>query len=307
MRDDQPARRAARLRDWLSGVPIQLVLGLQILAYLAFDVAAAPSNDVLSEGWWSEWKFISIGAFLAQPALLAIWAVLGPQRGVVQWPRALVLLLLVWWADTLGRYSWRPWGRFDAYDTLLSEVVLILGVCLSLWLVLQVPMVICRSVWSWRVSRPVRASRFTPRQFGLRHIFAWTAFLALFLGVSRYLLRDRDWVWPDGSTWEIVRDELFYIGFVSRALFPLLLPAIPLAGLALGDRRRAVFALAAFAFAAFGAVVSVALIADQNASVRLRDGVYEELGFCGAVLASLGVVRICGFRLAPLSDGRAAA
>ncbi|HVC97850.1 MAG TPA: hypothetical protein VND64_29535 [Pirellulales bacterium] len=301
--DERPAGRLAR---W----PCELVLGLLVLLCLAFDVQAAPLMWVFEEGWWGAGGYIVVGAVLAQPALLGAWAVLGPQRAAIQWPRALLLLVLVWWADTLGeRAGWDPRPKvvfFDmtaasTYKIKAEDACLTAGVFLGLFLLAQVPLFVARCVWRWRVSRPVTRSHDARRQFSLRHLFGWTTLVALLLAASRYLLRHQTWQSIDGPWLPQLRELAYDLGCVTRALLPILLPSVPLAGLVLGQRRRVVFLIATFVCAVCGAVTSVALIADQNASVRLRDGCFEELGFCGATLAVLWVVRACGFRLSPFS------
>ncbi|HUY32448.1 MAG TPA: hypothetical protein VMV69_06675 [Pirellulales bacterium] len=292
-------------------VNYELVLGLLVLLCLAFDVQAAPLMWVFEEGWWGGGGYVAAGIVLAQPALLALWAVLGPRRAAIQWPRAMLLLILIWWADTLGaRSGWRPappapdrnvWmGAVDATaldrPIDLENMCLVAGVFFGLFLLVQLPLLVARHVWSWRVSRPAGSSRYARGQFSLRRVFAWTTLVAVLLAASRYLLRHQTWSFSDLPRW---REAAFEISYVTRALSPVLLPAIPLAGLVLGQRRRGVFLLAAVVGAVGGAFASVALIAEENASVRLQNGCFEELGFCGATLAALCVVRGLGFRLAP--------
>jgi hypothetical protein len=311
----------ARVRDGesppgcLARWPCELVLGSLAVLCLAFDVQAAPLMWVFEEGWWAAGGYIAVGAVLAQPALLGLWAVLGPQRAAIQWPRALLLLMLVWWADTLGtRCGWNsvPIKTFvqlseEFPNTIYAEHAFFnCGVFVTLFLLVQLPLVIARSFWSWRVSRPMASSRYATRQFSLWHLFGWTTLVAVLLAATRYLLRHQTWQAIDGPWLPQVRVMASDIGLVTRALSPLFLPVVPMAGLVLGQRRRVVFLVATMVCAICGAVISVALIADQNASVRLRDGCFEEVGFCGAMLVVLWGVRACGFRLAPFIAQREA-
>ena len=288
--------------------PCELVLGSLALLCLALDVQAAPLMWVFEEGWWGAGGYIAVGAILAQPALLGIWAVLGPQRAAIQWPRALLLLTLVWWADTLGaRGGWNPrpgTGAFDmtaadSHPINVKDACLMAGVFLGLFLIAQLPLAVIRYVWHWRVSRPISRSRDARRQFSLKQLFGWTTFVALLLAANRHLLRHQTWPSIEGPWLPQLRKLAIDLGFVTRALSPILLPVVPLVGMALAHRRRVVFLIVSAVCAFCGAVSSVALIADQNASVRLRDGFLEELGFCGGTLAVLWIVRACGFRLWP--------
>jgi hypothetical protein len=222
---------------------------------------------------------------------------------------ALALVVLVWWADLLGEGGGWSRGRDQVLRPSTAplhadDALFMLGVFMGLFLLMQIPLGAARWFWHWHVRRPPAAARRSPRQFSLRQVLGWMAFLAMLLGASRYLLLQRAWNPPAQAGWPLIREVAFDIGFVTRSLAPLLLPAIPLAGLVLGERRRAMFLIAATICAVCGAAASVAQIADQNASVRLRDGFLEELGFCCATIAVLSVVRACGFRLAALAGKR---
>jgi hypothetical protein len=289
-------------------------MGLLVIICLALDVQAAPVMRLLEEGWWGPARYVAVGAILAQPALLGIWAVLGPQRAGIRWICALALVMLVWWADLLGTGGGWDSGRVRFLDADLdpnapveldvAEALFMLGVFIGLLLLVQLPLGVARWCWHWRVLRPHAPARHSPHQFSLRQVLGWTAFLAMLLGASRYLLLYRAWYPPPQPGWPLAREVAFYVGFVTRSLAPLLLPAIPLAGMVLGVRRRPMFLIAATICALCGAAASVAQIADQNASVRLRDGLLEELGLCGATIAVLLVVRACGFRLTAFAGKR---
>jgi hypothetical protein len=300
---DRPGRPAA---TWLARWPFELVMGVVVVVCLALDVQAAPVLWVLKEGWWGPVAYVAVGSILAQPALLGVWAVLGPQRAAIRWSCSLTLEALVWWADLLGEGGgWSPNRSQDQRDSNVihaEDAAFMLGVFVGLFLAVQIPLGVARRFWQWRVRRPAIATERGSRQFSLRQVLGWTAFLAILLGASRYLVLHRTWELHFQIGWPQMRDIAFYIGFVTRSLLPLLLPVIALAGVVLGERRRGTFMLAATICAICGAALSVVQIADQNASVRWRDGFLEELGFCGTTIAVLTVMRCCGFRLAPFDE-----
>jgi hypothetical protein len=213
------------------------------------------------------------------------------------------LLVLISWADTLGE-SGGGWDLDDMNTHIFQpeEACLACGLFFGLFLAVQLPLTVARYAWRWRVSRPLAPSR-TSRQFSLRQVFGWTTLVAVLLAGSRYLLRHQEWGgFPDPPWMPLLRQLGFYVSFMTYALIPILLPVIPITALVLGQRRRIAFLIATIVCAAIAALASVALIADQNASVRLQDGFFEEVGFCGVTLLALWVVRACGFRLAPFDN-----
>src|SRR5258708_13950015 len=191
--DERPAGRLARL-------PCELVLGSLVLLCLAFDVQAAPLMWLFEEGWWGAGGYVAVGAMLAQPALLGLWAVVGPQRAAIQCSRALILLTLVWWAHTLGTGAgWirirerrpllvqaSPYATTHSINT--EDAFLTAGGFLGVFVLAQLPLAVARFVWQWRVSRPIPSSRYAPPQFTLRRPFCLTSFVALLLAPNRYLL-----------------------------------------------------------------------------------------------------------------------
>ncbi|NLE37272.1 MAG: hypothetical protein GX621_04530 [Pirellulaceae bacterium] len=127
--------------------------------------------------------FLAGGAVLGQIAFLAIWASLGPFRLGVRWPAVLLTSVGLYFSLCLGILSTSnglyPDFREMATPTLFFPL---------LFLILQIPLWIRRSISGWRIvanEEAAQSSAIEARQFSLMHILALMAYLAVALSLAR--------------------------------------------------------------------------------------------------------------------------
>lgn len=122
------------------------------------------------------------GAIAAQPGLLAIWAVLGPQRLLVRWSLSLLVAALLWcvllWGMIVADLSGGELRNF-ARGTLMLPLI---------FLAVQLPLWILRLATGWHLvvgQTSDGPSSVQSRQFGLQHILGATTVIAVALGLAR--------------------------------------------------------------------------------------------------------------------------
>lgn len=189
-----------------------ILLGALVVLQLAGAVLA-PLGASSDDSWWAVLEWGAMGATLAPPTLLAMWAVFGPQRAAVRLP------LTTWLVGACGLCvaagAALDGGEVDDRGLFIG------GVWLLTFIVAQLPLWLLRAVRGWRLEcagsaidgQPAKPSS----QFTLAGLLGWTLAAASLLGAWR-------WVLPDGML------DLEFMGeFLSMGVLASL--AIALAGL----------------------------------------------------------------------------
>lgn len=168
----------------MSRAQIRVVIGLLVVVHLVADLVLVPvgqavsSNDVLVRV-----GLITMGALMAQPALLAVWAALAPSPLSRRLGHALLLLaclcLAVDFASVQNSLSYEQQGE-------------VLGFILWLvaFFVCQLPLWLLRGRFGWQLQAPHDAlgePRQPSNQFSLRKLLGSMALIAAFLAAVRWL------------------------------------------------------------------------------------------------------------------------
>ena len=249
--------------------------------------------DLFPEPLW----LALLGAVIAQPALLAIWATFGPQRAAVRLP-------LVCWLAAAGCLSVSLAVNQNAGE-ITFEALLVGGVWLAAFAVLQPPLWLVKAVRRWRLTRPASdaaiamphldagfaAAAKSTSQFSLRAMFGWILAVALLLGGFRALAAD---VVLDQDEWFFSPEAGVFAALLVAAAA---LPAVALAWIMLADGRRRVLRV----------VLTALVLAGLAAACYLSSSVFElfdadvllpfEAGVMLNAAVCFGAVRACGFRL----------
>ena len=163
-----PGLRTTRVQ---SAILIGSLLAVE-LAVAALMPLGVHQSDAFSEPLW----LTLLGAVSAQPALLAVWATFGPQHAAVRLP-------LVCWLAAAGCLSMSLGVNLNAGESTI-EALLVGGVWLAAFGLLQPPLWLLRAVRRWRLARPTSdaGSAVAPKstsQFSLRAMFGWILAIAL--------------------------------------------------------------------------------------------------------------------------------
>lgn len=135
-----PARR--RPHKDAAGVRTAILFGL-LLAVQFAAAALTPLGSDESDSLWDYFVMAAIGASVAWPALLAVWAVFGPQRAAVRLPLTLWLAVAVNLAESYGLR--RNAGEIGA------ELLIINAAWLLAFGVFQPPLWLIRALRRWRL------------------------------------------------------------------------------------------------------------------------------------------------------------
>ena len=133
----------------------------------------------------SEWLLAaSLGLFIAQVNLVAVWAALAPGRLMVRLPWSLFLATLMWYAVVLG-FRWSGRDRFTFENAITLGLMLLFGV-----LVTQLPLWVANRWFRWRLTSVAEdtSTALSERQYGIRHLLAGMFLLGLALGLGRVVL-----------------------------------------------------------------------------------------------------------------------
>ena len=152
-----------------------------LLLIVGFALVDLLTPEMLKESRSPELPALLAGAIVAQPALLAIWAVMGPQRLLVRWLRSLLAAAFFWCVFLLGMTMAAVTPR-DVVEMAKGTFMLPLA-----FLAVQLPLWVLKMVTGWRIiaggtkdSSPPSASR----QFQLQHILGATAAVAAAMGLA---------------------------------------------------------------------------------------------------------------------------
>jgi hypothetical protein len=271
-----------------------LILGLLIALHTRLNVTLCPFGQAVYGGATLYAVYYAwMGVYMSQPTLLAVWAVLGHQRLALRLPWSLLLVALVVYSSVLGAIS--NSGRVATVDMVGTTAF---GIFL-LYLLLQAPLWLARSVFRWRVE-PTCSGRQGPRlnetQFGITDLLAWTGGLAGVLAVGHYVLPAEGWRGPTTRWAEILAGS----AIASSMIAVISIPAIACIWVALANhraRRLGIWVAMCAAGVTLIAVVGITLavgIPFQEATFPL---VVVQVSLCVSTLMSLSIVRCCGFRL----------
>jgi uncharacterized protein YjbI with pentapeptide repeats len=288
--DQRSTRDARRRRGVILPAGQRLVLfTLFVLLLAAFNVLLPPLNGEPSgSGFRSQaWGIGRLGFMLGQPALLGLWAALGPQRLAVRLPGALLLALLFAYTMLLAEI-WTGDG-FARAESLWETPILGVG----LFVVVQLPFWALRRWRGWRLqladSNEDRVA--DDRRFGLLLLLAWITMASVVFALWRALP-----VYDYGAQPNL--KEVFRMLLVFGVPG---LPVIPLTAAFLSGRGRWKFGVLVFILAlvcplpAFAAIYAIA-----PAPVDPND-VWQfyvlELGMLLPAGLTLGLARATGWRL----------
>ena len=152
------------------GLPLLLVF-FGVFDLVLATVVEPPSDKIAG---------IILGFTFAQVTLLAVWAALGPARVFARMATGLVIAVFV---------SLCLFACFESMGR--SDISIVLGgVVLALWGVIQLPLWMSRLFFGWRLCWPGEETleQGDETQFGIRQLFAWTALVAITLGIGRWLV-----------------------------------------------------------------------------------------------------------------------
>jgi hypothetical protein len=262
----------------------RIVLASLVAVHLIVDALIAfvmPSNrsDDFTIG-------LIFGTLFAQISLSSVWAAMGPERLVWRLPVTAFL-------GTLSCFAFL-WGLLgDDVAEALPITVGICGMMLVQSLLIQSPLWLARLILGWRIGIRSQASHVpaaNETQFGIRQLFVWTTIAAILLAIGRLMFRDQS---LDGTA------ELWHICLIFGLLAAFnLLYVLPLAWAALVQNRIWLWLPLS--------VVCVGIVTTVEPTVFTmvtREPDPENIfvwinGIQVAwILASLLVVRLCGYRL----------
>lgn len=289
----------------------RIVLGM-LVGLLAFLATLEPIFGYFRGPEWGfhVWEQIWAGYIeLALPCLLAAWAAFRRQPLAVRWPWALGL------AAGLGLViAWAKQGCFASYTP--PALINILNFPFRV-LFFTVFLTIVRRRAGWRIGLEPEWNReeHMASQFSLRQLLLWTTAIAVTLSLDRWISSPQAGSTGDGWADPLqmaISAELVWAVLVWAVLhLPWLLVTVPCVGVVLcpGCRRRfgvwlVVMVLLAFPLL-FAAIATYRYLCDPMSFDDFRRFTIlagsiggSLLGFLPPVLGILGVLRLCGYRLA---------
>ncbi|HJT36449.1 MAG TPA: hypothetical protein VJ783_30785 [Pirellulales bacterium] len=287
------------------GVQTALLFSLLLLLQLGFGVLTPIGISLGS--WWDHVHMAIMGATLAPPTLLALWAVFGPQRLAVRLPLTLWLTTVCYLAIAYGE------KRNNGQATIGLE----LGTAwLLAFVITQIPLWLLRAVRRWRLIAPVAASGATAlnaeqrhgakslqsSQFTLRALLGWVLATATSLAALRCLSPATDF------NVEELPLLLSGVAFIGPMVALAGLPVVPLAWIMLVDGPRLVLRTVLILLTLAGLAIGLLIFQSLEDAETAGSLAVLEAGALLDGLVSLGVVRACGCRLrrrAKRTDGTA--
>src|SRR6185437_3871909 len=252
-----------------------------------------------SDSLWNHFLLPAIGFSVAWPALLAVWAVFGPQRAAVRLPLTLCLAVAVNLAELYGLH--RNTGES-------GPLLLIIN---AAWLfafgVLQAPLWLIRAVRRWRLelaengaadAETGRLATKSSSQFSLRAMLGWTLAVALLLAGLRWLAPGVDLEAEDSL---MALSEAGMIGLMVALGGS---PVIALAWIVLADGRRLALRIVLSLLVLLGLAGAGFFFRSIGNGLSVGDMLTFEAGAMFNGLVSFAVVRACGYRLRRRSKKR---
>lgn len=285
-----PRRHGPRL-DTL-GVQTTLLFGLLLLLQITCGVLAPWGVSLGSS--WDYVHMATMGASLAPPTLLALWAVFGPQRVAVRLPLALWLTTIMYLATAYGEK--RNSGE-------LTNGLLVGTAWLATFLLIQLPLWLLRAVRRWRLTatadEPVATGAHAHRcneslpsgQFTLRALLGWILAAAVSLAALRCLSPTTNF---DAAELLLMAEA----GFVGALIALPGLPIVALAWILLADGRRVVLRTTLCVLTLVGLAIGLWVVWVSAPDIEEVCALASvEAGTILIGLVTLSVVRACGYRL----------
>lgn len=265
----------------------------------AFALVDLITPAVLRESQSPELPVLFAGAFVAQPGLLAVWAVMGPQRLLVRWLLSLLVAVLLWFVFLFGMTMTTMHPR-DVGEMAKGMFMLPLA-----FLAVQLPLWVLKMATGWSIivggkedSSPPSASR----QFRLQHILGATTAVAAAMGLASAGLPYLGG--PNGSADPLIWLRLMGICLICGAYSAL--STLPCLWAAFVARNKTASTII---IAVYAVVMSLLAVAVVSAIVRSAPPDRVVTGFilfhgslAFVLLGSLHIARACGYVL--LRPGR---
>lgn len=281
-------RLPAHTRSWQHAFLLGLLLALQLVG-----AVLAPWGVAEADPFWDFLCGAAIGATLAPPALLALWAVFGPGRTAVRLP------LLAWLAGTyyvaLLYGECQSNGGPDDY-TYIGEApwfAAFVMVLLPLWLL--------RAVRRWRLMilgdqpemfRPTPVGEPSGSQFTVRTLMGWTLATAVLLAATRSLIAEAT------NERRGLLDDAWNIALTGSLISLAGLSVVSLAWILLANGRRPLLRTVLTALLLAGSVGGILLSVHINSSGADWKRLVSYLsGMLVNGVGTLVVLRACGYRL----------
>jgi hypothetical protein len=250
----------------------------------------------------NEWlRAIAVGIFIgsgfASVSAAATWTALGPFRLAVRLPCALVWVLMTGLLVMFNIITSSDGGSHAAMESLVLALAY-----LSLWVVVQTPLWIVRSIYRFRLDLPMELNApgaLSEHQFGIRQLLIVTAVVAAALGAGRLLVLG---IGAGASAQRVVSPDWEFLVIIGLFLVSNSLVAfIVVTGALLPRRWRLAVTI--------GVALVVAISLAESATLMLlpggTPGFWYMLLFIGTMnaiqfgwlLASLLLLRAAGYRL----------
>jgi len=275
-------------RGWQHFFLIALLLALQLAGAVLAPWGAAPTTP-----FWDFLCAAAIGATLAPPTLLALWAVFGPGQSAVRLP------LLAWFA---GAYyvallfgECQSNGGPDDY-TYIGEAP-----WLASFVMMLLPLGLLRRIRHWRLmligdrSEMLRATPgggLSGSQFTVRALMGWTLASAVLLAATKSLI-------VEGTTERIgLLADAWNIALTGSLISLAGLSVVPVAWILLANGRRPLLRTVLAALLLAGSVGGVLLLVHSTTS----GGDWKQLVsyLSGTLVNGMGTLAVfgtCGYRL----------
>jgi hypothetical protein len=276
----------------------RLMLGLVVAAHFGFNLLLNPIGVPVSGS--VKWRMLMfVGATIAQPALFAIWASLGPGPSFrrILWTTAAFGIVI------FGEFyiAWNLFARTDGSRWGNAEFLFFPA---ALYAVCAVGMTLVRKLTRWRITHvgDSRTWTSTAGQFSLKFILGYTAVCAALLGAAR-LFSSAETFGPPADR---LATMLTQIGGILLVIFPTFIA--PLATLA---KRVSVSSVVALLFLwVVLSLLAVEAVLKMNPN-EIRSNVVIEIGYVQFGAALTGVfsalmLRWGGYRFVALAVDDAA-
>ncbi|HWB13878.1 MAG TPA: hypothetical protein VG826_31920 [Pirellulales bacterium] len=270
----------------MSRIQIWVLIGALVAIHLTMALLLNPSGLAASSGPIETRATLAcIGVLIAQPALLSIWAALGPQTSLRRWVQVLALLACLTLANEFAQVNnAQRAGEAGEIMQPLQWGAAVLVCLLPLW--------VLRRKLRWRIRPPAGLSRQVDdgeHQFSMRGLLTAMAALAAFLAALRWLHPMSNLTaWPEHLLRYFALGATMAVpGMLVILIFWLLVADGP------STRWR-------WSFALFGLVVLVtvaAAVAGFGSPGEVGELIFVVLGIMLCAAGTSLVVRMCGYRL----------
>lgn len=266
----------------MTSLQVRIVIGLVAVVHLA--LALFFSSGLVDEEAWLQWGFVAGGAVAAQPALVALWAVMTPHGIAIRLRRTLGFAALACLSVAIGS-TLENGGR--------NGTAVLPALVWTLLFVAALPVFSALRFWlGWRIARPGDLDRaVVESEFSLRALLGWTLGVAVVAAALR---------WLDGplTHFDDLCDSLPFFASLGAIGFLLAPVAALITWLVLSTGRH----LALKMFVALMALASAIAIGAACWWLFELDGAMYQLGsvlagFLMSIAVTLLFFRFCGYTL----------